>query len=138
MEIKDEQWRIWTEISKGIDEITGELNIDSDDMHKIIFQHYKEMNLDNLVLELNKKELFFRIENDEELIYLSIIDRTIYPRVWTDSFKDHSATIITESATNLLERSVSGSEIDWLVRFNGETIQDCVNQCSEWINKTFV
>ena len=135
MELNNERWRIWTEISKGIDEITGELMINSDDLHKIVFSKSEHFTLNYLISELNKKELFFRIENDEELIYLSIIDRTIYPRVWTDSFKDNSATIITESDTNLLERSVSGSEIDWLVRFNGKTMQDCINQCVQYINQ---
>lgn len=133
MKLTEEKWRIWSEIAKLIDEDTGELLCTSDDLHKIIFEQKKIINLENLINELNKKEFYLRIENDEEGYYLSVIDRKVYPRVWVDNFKNDKDKIITESTEHLIQRSISGSDKDWIVRFNGKQLQECIEECFKWI-----
>lgn len=58
-------------------------------------------------------------------------------RIWSDEFKDDSNTIISESKENLIERSVSGSEKDWIIRFSDKELTECIKQCFDWLkNKT--
>ena len=132
MNLTDEKWRIWSEVVKFIDESTEDLFCTSDELHKIIFESKEVVNIENLIDELNKKEFYLRIENDEKGFYLSIIDRKIYPRVWADNFKTSKEEMITESTEHLIQRSVSGSEKDWIVRFDGD-LQECIEECFKWI-----
>jgi hypothetical protein len=89
------------------------------------------MTLQLLFELLHKREVFFRFENDEDGYILSIIDRSGYPRVWADNFRDGQMRIIAESADNTINRTVMG-EKDWIARFTVETIEQCVVEFNEW------
>lgn len=80
-----------------------------------------------ILTEMHNKETYFRLENDETGFYLSIIDRSKYPRIWADNLQSGSVAIIAESADNLINRTIS-SEQDWAARFHGETIQECFKE----------
>lgn len=87
------------------------------------------------VLErLHKAEIFFRMEDDEEGYYISIINRQIYPRVWVDNFANEDVEVICESAENILNRTVAISEKDWSERFFGETIDEVVKKVNDWMS----
>lgn len=85
----------------------------------------------DILKELNRKEIYFRIENDDNSFYfLSIIDRKIYPRVWADTFND-GAKVIIESEESLLQRTISGGK-DWIDRFGFETPNELFKKLSEY------
>jgi len=87
--------------------------------------------LDTLFELLNKREVFFRFENDEDGYHLSIIDRQIYPRIWADNSRDSKESIIAETPDNILEKAMIGGK-DWTVRLFGKTIQDCIDEFNKW------
>ena len=89
--------------------------------------------LGDVLGQLRRKDYFFRLENDETGYYLSIIDRKIYPRLWADNFQDNQECIICESADNMINRTVL-AEKDWLVRFFGDTIDECISELHSWIS----
>lgn len=82
---------------------------------------------------LQKADIFFRLENDEEGFYLSIINRQIYPRVWADHFADGKIEVIAETSEHLLNRTVAVSEKDWSERFSGESIDEVIQELIEWM-----
>lgn len=89
-----------------------------------------EDKLQELLEVMNKSETFFRLENDENGFYLSIIDRQKYPRIWADNLND-SSEIIAESAENLLNRYTTGGR-DWSERFFGENIGDLLPKLAKY------
>jgi hypothetical protein len=82
---------------------------------------------------LHANEMFFRLEDDEQGYYLSLIDRQYYPRVTADNLND-GYKIVMENTNNLLERTMIGGK-DWIIRFTGETIEDVFNQLNEYLEK---
>lgn len=87
----------------------------------------------NILEVLREKEIYFRLESDEDGFYLSIIDRKVYPRIWADKFQDGKIEIIAESVDNIINKTIL-AEKDWSERFTGETINDCIQQVIEWYN----
>ncbi len=85
--------------------------------------------------ELHRRDLHYRLEDDENGYYLSIINRKKYPRVWADNFKDTTHEIIIESTDHLIERNTIG-ERDWSQRFTGETLKECFEDCEKWLLPT--
>jgi hypothetical protein len=91
------------------------------------------MTIEELFDILSKKEMYLRLENDEENYYLSIIDRSRYPRVWADNFQRQQSFIEAETTEHLLERTVL-AECDWMASFEGQTIDECVTECENWLS----
>lgn len=89
------------------------------------------ISLSFLLSTLHSKEIFFRLENDEEGFYLSIIDRGKYPRIWADNDKSGHMEIITESVDNLIAKTVVG-EKDWTARLFGTTIEELMEAFDKW------
>lgn len=92
------------------------------------------MQLTELLIRLNKIDCFFRIENDEEGYYFSIIDRGEYPRIWADNFQGGKVGIIAETPDNILNKTIL-SGMDWKQRWHGENIEQIIPQVVEWIEK---
>lgn len=82
-------------------------------------------NVEELLLKVD-----CRIENEVETkeVYLTIIDREKYPRLWIDNDNADEAKIISESVENILLKSNPFLEKDWKIRFVGYSIEDCINQ----------
>jgi hypothetical protein len=95
--------------------------------------NYRAMSttLSFLLNSLHELEMFFRLENDEEGFYLSIIDRSKYPRVWSDNFQDGTVEIIAETTDHMINRTIS-SEKDWKVRLYGKTIDELMTEYNKW------
>lgn len=91
------------------------------------------MAIQDQISRLRKKEIFFRLEDDEEGFHLSIINRQVYPRVWADNFADGKIEVIAESAENILNRTVAISEKDWNERFFGETLEEVFSELDKWM-----
>ncbi|WP_312364008.1 hypothetical protein [Sphingobacterium sp.] len=86
-----------------------------------------------LLNKISEKGFFYRIENDEECVYLSIIDRQVYPRIWSDNVISGDFKIESESDENFIERTfISGK--DWAQRWHGDTIDECLQQAEKWFN----
>ena len=83
---------------------------------------------------LHQKDIHFRLEDDEEGFYLSIIDRGVYPRVWADNYQNGNIDIIAETAENILNRTVLAGK-DWSIRFEGDSLKKVLLECDEWLNK---
>jgi hypothetical protein len=90
------------------------------------------MTINELFTTLAIKEMYLRLENDEEGYYLSVIDRSHYPRVWADNFQSQQSFIAAETTDHLIERTVL-VENDWLIRCTGETIDEVVEECENWL-----
>jgi len=90
--------------------------------------------LGDVLSRLHKAEWWFRLEDDENGFYLSIINRGIYPRIWADSHANGDIKVICESAENILNRTIAISEKDWSERWSGETIDECLYQAYEWMS----
>jgi hypothetical protein len=90
------------------------------------------MELLELIGLLHGKDLHFRLEDDENGFYLSIIDRSKYPRVWADNFQSQQSFIVAETVENIINKTVL-AENDWLVRCEGETLDECVEECYNWL-----
>jgi hypothetical protein len=90
------------------------------------------MTINELFASLADKEMYMRLENDEEGYYLSVIDRSHYPRVWADNFQVQQS-FIAETTDHLIERTVL-AENDWLVRCTGKTIDEVVDECENWLS----
>ena len=75
-----------------------------------------------------------RVENECETgdVYLSIIDRQQYPRLWIDNDSENS-NIIAETTENMLLRNNPFLEKDWRLRFCGDSITECLNQYNEYL-----
>jgi hypothetical protein len=89
------------------------------------------MKLDELFTHLHYHETCFRFENDDDGYWLTIIDRSKYPRLWVDNFHDRQEAVIAESIDNLINKTIL-TEIDWQIRFFGETIEECINEYEKW------
>lgn len=89
----------------------------------------------DILSNLHKNGTFFRVEDDEDGYYISIINRQIYPRVWADIFANGDTKVIAETAENILNRTVAISEKDWSERFFGETIEEALNKVKASLNK---
>lgn len=77
-----------------------------------------------------------RIENEPETneVYLTIVDRKGYPRLWIDN--DMCGTeIIAETVENILLKNNPFLEKDWEIRFSGSNLTECINQYNNYINK---
>jgi len=83
---------------------------------------------------LHQKDIHFRLENDEEGFYLSIIDREIYPRIWADNYHDNRNKIFAETTENLLNRTVLAGK-DWSVRFYGDSVDKVFFKCYEFLKE---
>lgn len=70
----------------------------------------------------------FRLENDDDGFYLSIVDRSKYPRVWIDNAIDNPQKMIAESVEHIEQRTNPFLEKDWSVRYFGKTIEDLILQ----------
>lgn len=81
---------------------------------------------------LHKAGYHFRLEDDEEGYYLSIINRQVYPRIWADNFHGDEEKIIAETTDSLLNRTVL-AEKDWSERWFGESINECLYRAYEWM-----
>jgi len=92
--------------------------------------------LGNVLSRLHKAEWWFRLEDDENGFYLSIIDRQIYPRIWADSHAngDVDVDVICESAENILNRTIAISGQDWTERWFGETMEECLYKAYDWMS----
>lgn len=90
------------------------------------------MTINELFAALADKEMYMRLENDEEGYYLSVIDRSRYPRVWADNFQTQQS-FIAETTDHLIERTVL-AENDWLVRCSGKAIDEVVDECENWLS----
>lgn len=74
-----------------------------------------------------------RLENEHgEMFYLTIVDRSKYPRLWIDNFTDNEFTVIEESTNHLLARNNPMLEKDWIIRFEGVDFHSLVKQYNEW------
>jgi len=74
-----------------------------------------------------------RLENEHgESVYLTIVDRSKYPRLWIDNFTDGAFTVIEETTDHLLARNNPLLEKDWIVRFEGVDFHSLVKQYNEW------
>ncbi len=89
--------------------------------------------LGDVLPRLHKAGYHFRLEDDEEGYYLSIINRQLYPRIWVDNFQDNAGTIIAETPDNLLNRTILFSK-DWSERWFGRSINECLYQAYEWMS----
>ena len=89
--------------------------------------------LGDVLSRLHKAEYYFRLEDDEEGYYLSIINRQVYPRIWADNFQGNEEKIIAETTDNLLNRTVL-AEKDWSERWFGESIDECLYRAYEWMS----
>lgn len=89
------------------------------------------MELINLFNSLQAKEVFFRLENDDEGFCLSIIDRSKYPRVWIDNFHDRQVEVIAETVDNIINKTIF-TEKDWQARFTCTTIDECIIEFEKW------
>lgn len=89
--------------------------------------------LGDVLSRLHNAEYFFRLEDDDNGFYLSIITRKVYPRVWADNFQDGLVKIIAETSDNILNRTVL-AEKDWQERWFGESIDECLFQAYEWMS----
>ena len=89
--------------------------------------------LGDVLSRLHKADYHFRLEDDEEGFYLSIIDRQVYPRIWADNFQDNGDKIICETPDNLLQRTVIADK-DWNERWFGESIDECLYKAYEWMS----
>jgi hypothetical protein len=86
----------------------------------------------DVLSRLHKAGWHFRLEDDEEGFYLCIINRQVYPRIWSDNFQDNEDKIIYETPENLLERTVM-AEKDWSERWFGQSVDECLYQAYEWM-----
>jgi len=77
-----------------------------------------------------------RIENEttSDEVYLTIVDRKLFPRLWIDNDLDGAKTI-AESVDHLLLKNNPLLEKDWTVRFIGDSIEDCINQYNTYLNE---
>lgn len=89
--------------------------------------------LGDVLSRLHKAEYHFRLEDDEEGYYLSIINRQIYPRIWADNFQGNEDKIMAETTDNLLNRTIP-AEKDWYERWFGESVDECLYQAYEWMS----
>jgi hypothetical protein len=89
------------------------------------------MTLTELFERLHYHEVCFRFENDDDGYYLTIIDRSKYPRLWVDNFNDRQEAVIAESIDNLINKTIL-TEVDWQVRLFGETIEGCIAEFQKW------
>ena len=89
--------------------------------------------LGDVLSRLHKAEYHFRLEDDEEGYYLSIINRQIYPRIWADNFQVNEYKIIAETTDHLLNRTIL-AEKDWSERWVGESVDECLYQAYEWMS----
>jgi hypothetical protein len=90
-----------------------------------------QMDIIELFKKLHYHETCFRFENDDDGYWLTIIDRSKYPRLWVDNFHDRQEAVIAESIDNLIEKTML-TEKDWQVRFFGETIEECIAEYEKW------
>jgi len=88
--------------------------------------------LGDVLSRLHNASCHFRLEDDEEGFYLSIIDRKVYPRIWADNFQGNEEKIIAETTDSLLNRTVL-AERDWSERWFGESVDECLYQAYEWM-----
>jgi hypothetical protein len=89
------------------------------------------MALELLLTLFHKRDIFFRLENDEDGYYLSIIDRGCYPRIWVDKFQEDQPAVIAQTVDNLINKNIL-AEKDWRTRFHGETIEECIEEFNKW------
>lgn len=76
----------------------------------------------------------WRLENDDHgTLYLSIIDRGKYPRIWIDNAVDNEPIIIAETVEHLLERNNPLLEKDWRVRIKSDTIEGLQNEFKKYL-----
>lgn len=88
-----------------------------------------------LLIKLSNQD--FRLENDEEGFYFSIIDRQVYPRIWADNFCDGKNIIIAETPENILNRTVLIGK-DWITRFFGTTLLEVLTKADEHITNNII
>jgi len=69
----------------------------------------------------------YRFESDDSGFHLSIVDRKVYPRCWVDNESEGNVKIIEESSDHFLNRELPTLKKDWRQRFEGETIEELVN-----------
>lgn len=90
------------------------------------------MTLPELLRLLHDKDLHFRLEDDENGFYISIIDRSKYPRVWVDNFQSQQSVIVAETVDNIINKTILADK-DWYTRFEGETLDECLLECQNWL-----
>lgn len=84
---------------------------------------------------LTERHEFYRLENDDNGFYLSIIDRSqrdIYPRVWADNSRDGSVVIAQSKEAFLNDNFLSSK--DWSARFFGENIIELSIKVYDYFN----
>lgn len=79
----------------------------------------------------------YRLENDDDMVYATLIDRSKYPRLWLDNQADSKRDIIAESSENVLNRFSPLESKDWIERFEGEDIIEAVNNLCNYITNTY-
>ncbi|AGO49635.1 hypothetical protein Phi13:2_gp025 [Cellulophaga phage phi13:2] len=89
--------------------------------------------LSNVLSRLHDVGAHFRLEDYEDEFVLSIIDRGIYPRIWSDNFADNQVVIIAETDDNLINRNTIHSK-DWKERWYGETLDEVLYEAYEWLS----
>lgn len=92
------------------------------------------MELSELFELLHSKDMFYRLENDEDGHVLSIVSRKKYPRIWVDNFADSSPSIIEESVEHIEARLGPLVQMDWRERFYGKKVQDVAIQATAWLS----
>jgi hypothetical protein len=90
------------------------------------------MTLPELLILLHSKDLHFRLEDDENGFYISIIDRSKYPRVWIDNFQKRQTVVVAETVDHVINKTILADN-DWLARFEGETLDECLLECRNWL-----
>ena len=94
--------------------------------------------LSSVLQRLHNAGYSWRFENEVDDsnagFYLSIIDRTVYPRLWKDNDLDGSFNILVQSDQVLLEKAMSGSEKDWSERWSSNSIDGCLFLAYEWMS----
>ena len=81
------------------------------------------------MLEIMKQRWYsYRLENDEEGYYFSIIDMQSYPRLWIDNATGGNVEIVCESLEHEISRKTQQIEKDWSKRFFDTTLNWLVTQ----------
>lgn len=88
-----------------------------------------------IINDLNNREIFFRIENNDDGFWITHIDRSMFPRIWMDNAVDGRVTIIVESDEHMLQRNSPLPEKDWKQRVFNADFYTALNEFYHLFNK---
>jgi hypothetical protein len=93
------------------------------------------MTTSEIIKELNRREVFFRIENNDDGFWITHIDRSKFPRIWVDNNTDNAPTMLAETVEHTLQRCSPLAEKDWRERFFNEDYDQLIKEFAEYIFK---